>query len=132
MRLIALHIYKWQDRKSLSLSTQIDVSSFSFGKRQMYKELINFLSKEISGQTEPATSVTAPLDKLEDCHCYSLTSVDCISATAVVDKEYHSKYPKAAFVLLHKLILEFRDHFCELDDPPAYEEVQCDTKLPFL
>ena len=131
MRLIALHIYKWQDRKSLSLSTQIDVSSFTYAKRESYKELINFLSKEISGQTDPSTSVTAPLDCVEDCHCYSLTSRDCISATAVVDKEYHSKYPKAAFVLLHKLILDFREHFCELDDLQAFEEVKCDTKLPF-
>ena len=130
MRLIALHIYKWQDRKSLSLSTQIDVSSFTYAKRETYKDLINFLSKEISGQTERSTSVTAPLDVVKDCYCYCLTSVDCISATAVVDKEYHSKYPEAAFVLLHKLMLDFREHFSH--EPEAYEEVQCDTKLPFL
>ena len=40
MRLIALNIYKWQDRKSLSVSTQIDLTSFVSSKRVMYKELI--------------------------------------------------------------------------------------------
>jgi len=49
MKLIALHIYKWQAENSLLLSMSIDASMLWWYQRSMAKEHINFNSRLISG-----------------------------------------------------------------------------------
>ena len=52
-------------------------------------------------------------------NCYAWTTSDGISATALTDPEYPEK---AAFTLLNKLVMEFRDaHERDLNSPPTKE-----------
>jgi hypothetical protein len=49
MKLIALHIYKWQEENPLLMAVAIDSAVFSWYQRGMAKEHINFNSRLISG-----------------------------------------------------------------------------------
>lgn len=49
MKLVALHIYKWQEENSLLLASAIDTSMLYWYQRGMAKEHINFNSRLISG-----------------------------------------------------------------------------------
>ena len=62
MKLIALHIYKWQESNSLLLATEIDVNMLWFYQRGMAKELINFNSRLISGRIDPGNKASTSLE----------------------------------------------------------------------
>ena len=120
MRLISLHIYKWQQENSLLMASAIDASMLWWYQRSMAKEHINFNSRLISGRIPPGNKSTCALEQnIGNCHCY--TTADGISATAITDNEYPEK---AAFLLLNELILDFREYFSA--DPSVYENAVTD------
>lgn len=49
MKLVSLHIYKWQSEACVLLAAEIDVNSLWFYQRAMAKEHINFNSRLIAG-----------------------------------------------------------------------------------
>ena len=57
--------------------------------------------------------------------CYCWTTADGISATAICDLEYPER---AAFVMLGKLLMEFREKFASSG---ILESAEKDTKLDF-
>jgi len=73
----------------------------------MAKEHVTFNSRLIAGRTPPGNKQSISLEKdLGVCYCW--TTTDGISATAVCDNEYPEK---AAFIMLNKLMMEFREQF---------------------
>ena len=115
MKLIAIHIYKWQESNSLMLAYDIDVNMLWFYQRGMAKELINFNSRLISGRVDPGNKASTSLEQdIGVCHCW--TTQDGISATCITDNEYPEK---AAYILLNNIILDFREYFAA--DPSMYE-----------
>tara|TARA_B110000285_G_scaffold19237_1_gene18694 strand:- start:534 stop:707 length:174 start_codon:yes stop_codon:yes gene_type:complete len=53
MKLISLHIYKYQEEASLLLASAVDLSMCSWYQRGMAKEHINFNSRLVSGRIPP-------------------------------------------------------------------------------
>lgn len=49
MKLISLHIYKWQSEACVLLATEIDLNMLWFYQRAMAKEHVNFNSRLIAG-----------------------------------------------------------------------------------
>ena len=127
MKLISIHIYKWQQDNSLLLASIMDVSMLWFYQRGMAKEHLNFNSRLISGRIPPGNKATTSLeDDLGKCHCW--TTADGISATVITDADYPDK---AAYILLNNVIQDFREYFAA--DPDVYENAvsDLDGKLPY-
>lgn len=75
----------------------------------MAKEHVAFNSRLVSGRTPPGTKASVSLEKdIGVCYCW--TTTDGISVTAVCDNEYPEK---AVFVMMNKLILEFREKYAK-------------------
>ena len=89
------------------LCSEVDLSMLYFFQRGMAKEHINFNSRLISSRTPPNVRQATVLEN-EIGFCYSWTTVDGLSATAICDKDYPEK---AAFICLNKLMMEFREEF---------------------
>ena len=78
-----------------------------FYQRGIAKELINFNSRTIAGRISKGNKASIALENnVGKCHCY--VTLDGIAATAMTDNEYDER---AAYTLLNKLIMEFRDTF---------------------
>jgi len=125
MRLIALHIFKWQEDEPLLLCSQMDLSMLYFYQKGMAKEHINFNSRMIAGRIPPGNKASVTLENnLGVCYCH--TTKDNISATAITDAEYPEK---AAFILLNNLLMDFRETFS--GDPSVYENASADSNLKY-
>ena len=73
----------------------------------MAKEHITFNSRLVSGRTTPGSKASIGMEQnIGVCYCW--TTTDGISATAVCDNEYPEK---AAFMLLGKILMDFREKF---------------------
>jgi synaptobrevin homolog YKT6 len=101
MRLIALHVYKWEDKDSKLLCTAMQLQDLWFYQRGIAKEHINFNSRTISGRVPEGKQASIILEQGIGV-CHSWTSQDGISATAITDAEYPEK---AAYSLLNKVIM---------------------------
>ena len=89
------------------MCSEVDLSMLYFFQRGMAKELVNFNARLISSRTPPGNKQTIVLEDGVGV-CYSWTTQDGLSATAVCDKEYPER---AAFIMLNKLMMEFREEF---------------------
>ena len=107
MRLVGLHIYKWKAKDAKLYCTQMDLSDLWFYQRGIAKDLINFNSRTIAGRIPLGNKASITLENdVGKCHCW--VTQDGIAATAITDNEYPER---AAYTLLNKLIMEFRDTF---------------------
>ena len=78
-----------------------------FYQRGIAKEHINFNSRTIAGRLSPGQKASITLEQdIGKCHCW--VTMDGIAATAITTSEYDER---AAYTLLNKLIMEFRDTF---------------------
>ena len=107
MRLVSLSIYKHTGEESLLLCQELDLTMLWFYQRGMAKEHVMFNSRLVSTKTPPSTKQEIFLEDIGVCYCW--TTADGISATAICDKEYPER---AAFVMLNKLMMEFREQCC--------------------
>jgi len=89
------------------MCTECDLSMLYFFQRGMAKEHVNFNARLISSRTPPQNKQTIVLEEGIGV-CYSWTAGDGLSATAVCDKDYPER---AAFIMLNKLMMEFREEF---------------------
>lgn len=105
MKLIALHIFKWQEDGAVLLATEMDLSMLWFYQKGMAKEHINFNSRMIAGRIPPGNKASVSLENNVGI-CYCWTTKDGLSATAITDNEYPEK---AAFILLNTLLMDFRE-----------------------
>jgi len=62
MKLVAIHIYKWQEENSLLMASHMDISMLWFYQRGMAKEHINFNSRLISGRIPPGNKASTALE----------------------------------------------------------------------
>ena len=89
MKLISLHIFKYQKGDSILLSSAVDLSH-SGVLNQNTVENITKISRSVSGCVKPSGTAPNTSYDLEEgngnVHC--LTFVDKISVTAITDKEY--------------------------------------------
>lgn len=93
-----------------------------FYQRGIAKEHINFNSRVIAGRIPPGNQASIMLEQgIGVCHCW--TSHDGISVTAMTDQEYPEK---AAYSLLNKIIMEFRDQY-----GGGLDKITEDTTLKF-
>ena len=116
MKLIALHLFKWDEEEPTLLCSEMDLSMLWFYQKGMAKEHINFNSRTIASRIPPGSKASVSLENnVGTCFCY--TTKDGLSATAITDTEYPEK---AAFILLNNLIMDFRETYA--DNPYVYEE----------
>ena len=107
MRLIALHIFKWNEEEPTMLCSEMDLSMLWFYQKGIAKDHINFNSRTIASRIPPGSKASVNLeDNVGVCYCW--TTKDKISATAITDNEYPEK---AAFILLNNLLMDFREYF---------------------
>ena len=122
MRLIALHVYKWDPEDAKLLCTEQNLQELWFYQRGTAKEFINFNSRVIAGRINPGHQASISLEQgVGICHCW--TAHDGITATAMTDAEYPEK---AAYALLNKVILEFREAYGK-----SLAKITADTQLQF-
>ena len=125
MKLIALHIFKWQEDSSIVLASEMDLSMLWFYQKGMAKEHIHFNSRTISGRIPPGNKASVSLEN-DVGICYCWTTKDGLSATAITDNQYPEK---AAFILLNNLLMDFRETFAA--DPSVYENATSDLNLKY-
>lgn len=122
MRLIALHVYKWDPEDAKQLCNEQNLQELWFYQRGIAKEHINFNSRVIAGRIPPGNQASITLEQgIGVCHCW--TSQDGISVTAMTDAEYPEK---AAYSLLNKIIMEFREKHGK-----GIDKVTADTPIAF-
>ncbi len=107
MRLVGLHIYKWKAEDAKLYCSEMNLNDLWFYQRGIAKELINFNSRTIAGRIPKGNKASITLENnVGKCHCW--VTLDGIAATALTDNEYDER---AAYTLLNKLIMEFREQF---------------------
>ena len=107
MRLIALHIYKWKAEDCKLYCSEMNLQDLWFYQRGIAKEHINFNSRTIAGRIPPGSKASITLEQeIGKCHCW--VTLDGIAATAMTNMDYDER---AAYTLLNKLIMDFRDQF---------------------
>ena len=79
-----MNIYRWVDSASILLCSETDLSMLWFYQRGIAKEHIAFNSRLVSGKTKPGNKASIVLDG-EIGICYSWTTIDGISVTAICD-----------------------------------------------
>lgn len=122
MRLIALHVYKWDKEDAKMLCTEQNLQELWFYQRGMAKELINFNSRTIAGRIPPGNQASITLEQgVGVCHCW--TSHDGISATAMTDADYPER---SAYQVLNKVIMAFREQYGS-----GLDKVTSDMQLSF-
>ena len=120
VRLISLHVYKYNDEDSKLLAKAMDLSICRFYERGVAKQMINFNSRLVSGRIPPGNrSVVALENNAAKCYCYCTN--DGISATAITDNDYPEQ---SAYIMLNSLVMEFRDNYAS--DPSVYEDAMMD------
>ena len=78
-----------------------------FYQRGVASDIIKFNSRTIAGRIPLGNKASISLENnVGKCHCW--VTLDGIAATAITDNEYDER---AAYTLLNKLIMEFRDQF---------------------
>ena len=107
MRLVALHIYKWKEEDAKLFCTEMNLQDLWFYQRGIAKELINFNSRTIAGRIPKGNKASINLEN-NVCKCHCWVTIDGIAATAITDNEYEER---AAYTLLNKLIMDFREQF---------------------
>ena len=125
MKLIALHIFKWQEENPLLLCSELELSMLWFYQRGMAKEHINFNARVIAERITPGNKAKVALEN-NIGYCYCWTTMDGLTATAITDNDYPEK---AAFILLNNLLMDFREHFAS--NPSVYENVTQDANLQY-
>ena len=124
MKLIAIHIFKWDEESPVHLCSEMDLSMLWFYQKGMAKEHINFNSRTIASRIPPGNKASVTLENnIGICHCY--TTRDNISATIITDMEYPEK---AAFTLLNNITMDFRDSF---PNSSIYESATKDMNLKY-
>lgn len=125
MKLIAIHIFKWDQEQPVLLCSELDLSMLWFYQKGMAKEHINFNSRMIASRIPPGNKASVTLENnIGLCYCY--TTKDNISATCITDAEYPEK---AAFILLNNIIMDFRETFAS--NPEVYENATSDIALKY-
>jgi synaptobrevin family protein YKT6 len=125
MKLIAIHIFKWDQEQPVLLCSELDLSMLWFYQKGMAKEHINFNSRMIASRIPPGNKASVTLENnIGLCYCY--TTKDNISATCITDAEYPEK---AAFILLNNIIMDFRETFSS--NPEVYENATSDISLKY-
>ena len=125
MKLIALHIFKWNEEDAILLCSDMDLSMLWFYQKGMAKDHINFNSRTIASRIPPGNKASVSLENNVGI-CYCWTTKDGLTATAITDNEYHEK---AAFILLNNLIMDFREYFAA--NPYVYENATTDANLKY-
>ena len=105
MRLVSIHIYRWISEAPVLLCMEMNLDMLWFYQRGAAKEHVTFNSRLIAGRTPPGCKQSISLEN-DVGICYCWTTADGISATVVCDNEYPEK---AAFILLSKLMMDFRN-----------------------
>ena len=107
MRLIALHLYKWKPEDAKLYCSDMSLNDLWFYQRGIAKDLINFNSRTIAGRIPKGSKASITLENdVGKCHCW--VTQDGIAATALTDNEYDER---AAYTLLNKMLMEFRETF---------------------
>ena len=107
MRLISIHLYKWAAEDAKLWCSEMNLNDLWFYQRGIAKDLINFNACTIAGRIPLGNKASITLENdVGVCHCW--VTQDGIAATAMTDNEYPER---AAYTLLNKLIMEFRDAF---------------------
>ena len=125
MKLIALHIFKWNEEEAILLCSDFDLSMLWAFQKGMARDHINFNARTIASRIPPGNKASVSLENDEGL-CYCWTTKDGLSATAITDNQYPEK---AAFILLNNLIMDFREYFAS--DPRVYENATSDAKLKY-
>ena len=125
MKLIALHIFKWQEEAPILLCSELELSMLWFYQKNTAKELINFNCQTIAERIPPGNKAAVSLEQNVGI-CYCWTTKDGLSATAVTDNEYPER---AAFILLNNLLMDFRETFA--DNPSVYENPREGASLKY-
>ena len=99
-----------------------------FYQRGIAKDLINFNSQTIAGRIPLGNKASITLENdVGKCHCW--VTQDGIAATAMTDNEYPER---AAYTLLNKLIMDFKEEFAGKDILRKDYAGDCAVKFPAM
>ncbi len=125
MKLVAIHIWKWQQENPIHLCSDMELSKLWFYQRGMAKEHINFNTRTIAGRITPGNKAGVTLENgVGVCYCW--TTKDMLSCTVITDNEYPEK---AAFILINNVLMDFREQFS--NNPQVYENATTDQTLSY-
>lgn len=105
MRLIALHVFKYDEQKPLVLCKDSDLSMLYFYQKGTAKDIIDFNARTIASKIPPGNRATVTLEN-DIGTCCAYTTQDGVTITAITDKEYPEK---AAQTCITKLAMDFRE-----------------------
>jgi hypothetical protein len=109
MKLISIHIFKWHEEKPIMLCNAMELSMLRFYQKGQAKDTLNYNSRMICSKIPPGNKAAVVIEEgISVCYCY--TGKDGLAVTCVTDGEYPER---AAFLLLAKIMMDFREKYEE-------------------
>eukprot|EP00826_Nyctotherus_ovalis_P022792 TRINITY_DN175_c0_g1_i5.p2 TRINITY_DN175_c0_g1~~TRINITY_DN175_c0_g1_i5.p2 ORF type:complete len:203 (-),score=70.98 TRINITY_DN175_c0_g1_i5:80-688(-) len=124
MRLIALHVYKWNETEAVLLAAAYELNMLWFYQRSVARDHVLHNSRLVATRMKPGQRGCIDLEEGK-AKCYALCTPDKLCVTAVTDTEYPER---AAFGVLYELSLDFIKTF---KGNPAVISPKDDLKLEY-
>jgi hypothetical protein len=124
MKLLIIDLFRHAglDESPIRLASALNLSFFSYWKREAIGEHLQFASRLVAQRTSPGQRQS--IDKKNDddsfiIHVYVRS--DGLTAVVITDKEYPIR---TAFSLIHKVMNDFEKNFSD-----AWKKIEVDQKL---
>ncbi|KAL4462137.1 hypothetical protein ABPG72_010453 [Tetrahymena utriculariae] len=122
MRLISMHVLKWDPENPIFLSSAYELGFISWYQRPFFKETLNFGVRTMTARVQKGERTAVQLDEAK-AMAYVVVSND-IAVVIVCDEEYPQKTP---FVIIREVFSEF----FKLFTAQQIGEIKSDTNLKF-
>ncbi|EAR83909.1 SNARE ykt6 (macronuclear) [Tetrahymena thermophila SB210] len=122
MRLISMHVLKWDPENPIFLSSAYELGFISWYQRPFFKETLNFGVRTMTARVQKGDRTVVQLDEAK-AMAYVVVSND-IAVVIVCDEEYPQKTP---FVIIREVFSEF----FKLFTAQQIGDIKSDTNLKF-
>jgi len=127
MQLVAIILYRWKPDHPVEVSSNLDLTKFSYFQRKAVREFIKFHSRIIVGRTAKGQRQSVAVEQnVGKCHCY--VNNNGLAGAVLADADYPMR---VAFSLLNEAMRQFEtrngnkwmnvEHDVELDFPEGQE-----------
>ena len=125
MRIISIHIFKWQQKDPVLLCEATNLEGLWFFQKKTASEHIRFNSRLAAQNTELGMKQSVQLEN-EVGVCHTWTTSDSLSVTTITDLEYPES---SAYNMLGQIIIDFMSTF--ENDMDMVTGVTEDTSLKY-
>jgi synaptobrevin family protein YKT6 len=122
MQIVAIILYKWRPESPIEVSSNMDLTKFSYFQRKTVREFIKFHSRVIVGRTAKGQRQSVAVEQnVGKCHCY--VNANGLAGAVLADAEYPLR---VAFTLLNEAMRQF-----EAKQGNKWMNVESDTAFDF-